>query len=309
MRGPYVDRYLVPKRGNTMAQCEDAIGLSPDLEPGRRATGPVAAAVCDGASESILAGVWAGQLAAGLVRRSAEQPGLAARPDALAEAIGAAVEAWAGWSVEYVAGREAAGRPIAWYEQPKLDQGAYSTVLAVELAPTRRRGRHADSRSYQPPPRPASLSPAAEAAAVDDLMTVALAVTEPVQWTWRAAALGDTCLFQVRDERLICAFPLDAVESFGLVPPLAGSRNRDRAKLAEHTALADGWCVPGDQLFLATDALAAWFLAEHGRGLRPWELLRDFAGRGGEFAPWVDREREDRRMRNDDVALVHIDFG
>ena len=22
MRGPYVDRYLVPKRGNTMAQCE-----------------------------------------------------------------------------------------------------------------------------------------------------------------------------------------------------------------------------------------------------------------------------------------------
>lgn len=307
MRGPYVDRYLVPKRGNTMAQCEDAIGLSPDLEPGRRAAGPIAAAVCDGASESILAGAWAGQLAAMVVRRSAERPGLAVRPDGLAEAIGEAVEAWAGWSAQYVAGREAAGRPIAWYEQPKIDQGAYSTVLAVELAPTRRRGRHADLRPD--PPRPASLSPAAEAAAVDDLMTVALAVTEPVQWTWRAAALGDTCLFQVRDERLICAFPLDEVESFGMVPPLVGSRNRDRAKLAGHTEQAAGWCVPGDQVFLATDALAAWFLAEHGRGLRPWDLLRDFAGRDEEFAPWVEREREDRRMRDDDVALVHIDFG
>lgn len=309
MRGPYVDRYLVPKRGNSMAQCEDAIDLSPAVEPGRRAAGAFAAAVCDGASESILAGPWAGQLAASVVRCALARPGLAARPEGLAEAIGEAVDAWAGWTVEYVAGREASGRPIAWYEQPKIDQGAYATVLAVELAPTRRRGRHADPRSYGPPAPPASLSPAAEAAAVDDLMTVALAVTEPVQWTWRAAALGDTCLFQVRDERLICAFPLDEVESFGLTPGLAGSRNRDRAKLAEHTEQAAGWCVPGDQVFLATDALAAWFLAEHGRGLRPWVLLRDFAGRNEEFAPWVEREREDHRMRDDDVALVHIDFG
>ena len=43
-----------------------------------------------------------------------------------------------------------------------------------------------------------------------------------------------------------------------------------------------------------------------------WDVVdqaRELARRGGEFAPWVEREREDQRMRNDDVALVHIDFG
>jgi hypothetical protein len=308
MRGPYIDRYLVPKRGNTAGQCEDAIGLTPWLVPGRRAAGAFTASVCDGASESILAGRWAQQLAAAMVLRCEESPGTAGRAESLAEAIGGAVEAWSWWVEDYAAERAAAGRPITWYEQPKLEQGAYATVLVVELGPARR-GRPATAAADLLPPLPASLEPCAEAAAVDDLMAMLQAVNEPVQWTWQAAALGDTCLFQVRDEQLICAFPLDDAESFGLVPPLAGSRNRDQAKLAEHTALAAGRCRPGDQVFLATDALAAWFLAEHARGTRPWEVLRGFAGREEQFAPWVEQERGERRMRDDDVALVHIDFG
>ena len=286
MLSPYVDRYLVPKRGSTSEQCEDAIELSAGPGQDRRTVDTIVAVVCDGASESILAGTWAGQLAARVVQEAASRPGLAAQRGGLAQAICAAAWAWADWSEVYVADRIAAGRPIAWYEQPKLDQGAFATVLAVELVATRR-GRHAG----------------------DDMMVVADTVSEPREWSWYAAALGDTCLFHVRDERLISAFPLDDVAGFGVSPALAGSRNRDMDQLAAHTALASGSCRPGDQVFLATDALAAWFLAEYGRGARPWWQLRDFAGRNEEFAPWIEQERTGHRMRNDDVALVHIDFG
>jgi hypothetical protein len=287
MLGPYVDHYLVPKRGSTSEQCEDAIEFSAGVGPDRQAPDPIVVVVCDGASESMLAGAWAGQLAARVVKQAAAHPGFAARRGGLAEAICAAAWAWADWTEGYVADRVAAGRPIAWYEQPKLEQGAYSTVLAVELVPVR--------------PRPG---------AGDDMMVVADMVTEPKEWSWYAAALGDTCLFQVRDEQLVSAFPLDDAAAFSASPALAGSRNRDLAQLSAHTVLASGSCMPGDQVFLATDALAAWFLAEVGRGARPWTRLRDFAGRGQEeFAPWVEKQRSEHRMRNDDVALVHIDFG
>jgi hypothetical protein len=82
------------------------------------------------------------------------------------------------------------------------------------------------------------------------MMVVADTVSEPREWSWYAAALGDTCLFHVRDERLISAFPLDDVAAFGVSPALAGSRNRDMDQLAEHTALASGSCRPGAPIVL-----------------------------------------------------------
>jgi hypothetical protein len=128
---------------------------------------------------------------------------------------------------------------------------------------------------------------------------------------WHAGAIGDTCLFQVRDDQLIHSFPATSSLDFGSSPSLVNSKNKDLSVLARHASFASGSYVAGDQFFIGTDALAAWFLDSSEQGGRPWEPLSDVS-RGGdqqEFGAWVEQERQAERMRNDDVTVVHVDLG
>lgn len=118
---------------------------------------------------------------------------------------------------------------------------------------------------------------------------------------WRAAAVGDTCLFQVRDGVLLAAFPLDDPEAFGTAPPLLGSRELDTGLVAERVRMASGELGPADVLYACTDALAAWILARVADEAPPWETLD-----GSGFDGWLDAERTAGRMTNDDVTLVRV---
>lgn len=125
--------------------------------------------------------------------------------------------------------------------------------------------------------------------------------------TWNAAAIGDTCLFHVRESQLLHAFPLTEARKFGDAPPLAGSSDTDPAEIAPMVVLAQGTVVPGDRLYICTDALAAWFLDSCERGGRPWEVL-DAIGESF-FETWLEEAREKDRIRGDDVTLVSVAFG
>jgi len=126
--------------------------------------------------------------------------------------------------------------------------------------------------------------------------------------TWNAAALGDSCLFQVREERLLAAFPLDTAAAFGTQPHLLNSRSVDEKLITTKTTLIDGSWEPEDVFFLCTDALAAWFLFESESGKDPWTTLRDLGTDAipYPFDDWVAGERAAGRMRNDDVTLVRV---
>jgi hypothetical protein len=126
---------------------------------------------------------------------------------------------------------------------------------------------------------------------------------------WHSLAVGDSCLFQVRQDRLIEAFPLRGSVEFGNRPRLIGSRPPIATDQEAHAEGRGGW-QPGDRFLLMTDALAHWFLCRHEAGDRPWlELTRFPTGPAASaaFAEWVgDRRRRDG-LRNDDVTLVLID--
>jgi hypothetical protein len=66
----------------------------------------------------------------------------------------------------------------------------------------------------------------------------------------------------------------------------------------------------GDSFYLATDAIAAWFLRANEIGGRPWEALRDMDTVDAEldFAGWVDERRDLGEMHNDDTTLVRIEM-
>ncbi|XVV07410.1 hypothetical protein ACQPW3_19325 [Actinosynnema sp. CA-248983] len=273
----------VPKRGNTERECEDAGRV-------RSAAGTVLAAVADGASESLLAGEWADLLTTSLLDGA---PDVLQDADSFAAALAVAGAAWQTWLDDYVAGREADGRPIAWYEQPKLDRGPHATVLAARFTVGQAGVGQAGVGQ----------------AGVGQAGVGQAGVGRLGPGRWEAAALGDSCLFQVRDDRLECAFPLDQSNAFDNTPPLFNAFNRDTALLARNVRTASGTAAPGDGFFLCTDAVAEWFLRETAGGGRPWRVLRGFAGDPGGFAGWLDTVREEGLMRNDDVTVVHVDLG
>lgn len=108
---------------------------------------------------------------------------------------------------------------------------------------------------------------------------------------WCAMAVGDSCLFHIREGELLNAFPLTNPEEFGNRPVLIGSRAAANTNL--HVNTAQGEWQSGDVFMLMSDAIAATFLQQRSVDVRG-------------FRRWVHCMRAERLMRNDDVSLLHL---
>jgi hypothetical protein len=131
--------------------------------------------------------------------------------------------------------------------------------------------------------------------------------------SWYALAVGDSCLFQVRDGGLLRAFPVTRAADFGNAPWLVGSRKSPAELQRTNGCELQGDWRPRDRLWLMTDALAQWFLTEAEAGGRPWlaldPLVHAAADEGAArqaFATWVEERRTARQLRNDDVTLMAV---
>jgi hypothetical protein len=128
---------------------------------------------------------------------------------------------------------------------------------------------------------------------------------------WSALAVGDSCLFLVRDGQVHTALPLADPDAFGNQPLLLGSRAVANARLRAAGAIvtAEGAWQPGDTFLLMSDALAATFLAQsllaRSRDCAALEVLH-FQRTAAGFRRWVRCLRTERLLRNDDVSLVWL---
>ena len=123
---------------------------------------------------------------------------------------------------------------------------------------------------------------------------------------WQAVAVGDCCLFVVREGDLHTAFPIDDPSYFGNTPHLLCS-NPATDLATEHIKSAQGLCQPGDLIILATDAVACWALTQRRRGHDPWSALAGLHDSSdADRERWVAERRADRAMRNDDATLLAI---
>jgi len=269
--------YWAAKEGSSATEYEDAWHVLPgtgDEVPGDW----VSVAVADGATESLLARRWATMMAEKFAATSAA----AYDPCSFAETALALSSQWPAVLKSYIAERENAARPLRWYERPGMEKGAFATLLALQVSVD---SQLAGGAGTQPDP-------------VDPCFLRVIG-------GWTSAAFGDTCLFQVRGGQLQVAFPLSESAHFDTSPLLLGSFDADPEAIADHVRFAEGTVAEGDDFFVCTDALAAWFLARSEEGARPWETLRDLTEIG--FAEWVSEARRTNGLRNDDVTLVHVD--
>src|ERR1044071_7950580 len=126
--------------------------------------------------------------------------------------------------------------------------------------------------------------------------------------SWRAVALGDSCLVQRRGAEVVSAFPLDTHEAFTSTPPLVPSSGSFREAALARLVERGGRAEPGDTFLLMTDALSAWYFETSARrdpaAVEFDSLLA--ASENVSLSELVRRERAAARMKDDDVAVVRI---
>jgi hypothetical protein len=126
--------------------------------------------------------------------------------------------------------------------------------------------------------------------------------------SWAAVALGDTVLFHVRDADVVEQFPKLEPEDFGLNPDGVFTQPASRERMRSRLAFAQGRLRTGDRLYLATDAFAAWMVAEaRADGARLWHLV-DRLNHPAVFRRLVQACRYDGELKDDDVTLMRVEI-
>ena len=121
--------------------------------------------------------------------------------------------------------------------------------------------------------------------------------------TWSAYAIGDSCLIQMREGRVLSAFPLSDSSSFNDRPALLSSNSGDAF---EPQRIRGTWAA-NDTFYLMSDAISRWFFAQREAGEHPWDVLRDLRRREDErFCAWLTQLRDSKALKNDDVTILRV---
>ncbi len=257
--------FRLPKAGNSEADYEDAFAIGEDC-----------VAIADGATESSFARAWAEALVQGFVSSDSSDP----KEEAGGEAEEDAAAKIAAIQQRVVPLQQAWHERIAWdrlpwFAEDKARSGAFATLLTFRFG-----------------------SP----------MNVHTSEQEgdgSAAGRWQAWAIGDSCLFHIRKDALLTAFPLERAEDFNSRPVLLSSNPANNERVWESVLFREGDYRPGDVFLFATDALAHWIQLAAETGEKPWHDLCELQSHA-EFTALAAKLRQDHAMRNDDVTLVRI---
>ncbi len=167
-------------------------------------------------------------------------------------------------------------------------------VQPEALAPLSARWHEAIAQKTAHKPLPWYAQEKLEKGAFSSLMGLAIGA----DGSWRAHAVGDSCLFHVRPKQAIRAFPYHTPDEFNNHPALLSTD----AHAGFETRGARGKWRDGDYFLLMTDALAHFFLSQ--RRLRG-RLAADSLDQAG-FAEIIGAARGEHTCKNDDVTLLKI---
>ncbi|HID99185.1 MAG TPA: hypothetical protein EYP59_02705 [Thiotrichaceae bacterium] len=118
-------------------------------------------------------------------------------------------------------------------------------------------------------------------------------------------AIGDSCLFHIREDKLENAFPIAHSEQFNNRPLLLSSVAAPNENIAQHIVYKQTLSLQrGDEFYLMTDALACWFLQLSEKKRQPWAEMRSL--KPSHFEKWIANLRNTKALRNDDVTLLRI---
>lgn len=138
---------------------------------------------------------------------------------------------------------------------------------------------------------------------------LAVRFAHDLKWRYQAVAVGDSCLFHIRQRKPIKAFPIERSELFDSRPRLLSSESFDRDALCRSLHVDTSYAnhfKPGDCLYLMTDALSAWFLREIEAHRNPVDTIKTLRSQD-QFSEFVNDLRKEGSLGNDDTTLMVIE--
>jgi hypothetical protein len=122
---------------------------------------------------------------------------------------------------------------------------------------------------------------------------------------WHSIAVGDCCLFQVRDGEVATAFPVSDPADFGQSPVLVPTAEHSLDRLRGKVQTRSGEALPGDLFLLCSDALAKFVLEHASRDGTLWRALTSVPD-NEEFGQLVRYLRSENAIDVDDVTLLRL---
>ena len=224
-------------------------------------------AVADGATESSYADIWALSLANQYTTRAPD--GTPPTGEAMTQWLKPLQQQWSAqinWD------------QLPWYAEEKARKGAFATMLGMKFI-------------YVPGEEPTFFQRMMGKKA------------RKAETRWQAVAVGDSNFYQIRNDALVHAFPLEKAEQFNSRPMLLSSNPNRNTYVWNEMRNAEGVCEASDVFYMATDALAKWFLDQREKGQKPWQVLAKVKTES-DFANLVGELRKKQGMRNDDTTLL-----
>lgn len=149
--------------------------------------------------------------------------------------------------------------------------------------------------------------------AFSTLAGITFRLTDAPSAAFNAVAIGDSCICQIRDDKIIAFFPLGSVEDFHNRPVLLSSNAANNIHLKAFVKKWSGTAQTGDSFLLMTDALACWILTRYKEDISVMKQILRLASEQ-DFIHLVQAERKFIRrdgsfyLRNDDVTLIRVNL-
>ncbi|MEB3196149.1 MAG: protein phosphatase 2C domain-containing protein [Candidatus Sericytochromatia bacterium] len=131
-------------------------------------------------------------------------------------------------------------------------------------------------------------------------------VIDPAAESFEVFAWGDACVAWVHGEVASC-FPFSEVADLPERPYLISTvPEQNEAAPGRQGTSRQVPLEPGHtDVFLMTDAVAGWFLAEWAAGRQPWRELLALPDAAA-LTTWAEGARSQKALRNDDVAVISL---
>lgn len=253
--GPWVRvaHCLFPKSGNTPDECEDNLRILPSNQNEIPGSCVVRVVVSHGATESAFSGIWSKYLTYRIAKAALKDD-----PKVIIDAATEMSPRWLG------AVRQ---RPLPWYAEQKILEGAFATVVVLEVSG----GAGATSG------------------------------------TWKACAIGDSCMFRIGGDTSFEMLPNMKPEDFGSRPFLIPTKISGIQDIGGHFQFSSGKWNAGDRFIVATDALSQMLAKQQSNPEYLRKAADAIATRSrDELESWFQNCRDSRFMRNDDIAAVVV---
>jgi len=112
--------------------------------------------------------------------------------------------------------------------------------------------------------------------------------------------IGDSCLFLIRNRRIVVYIPFKESEQFGSNPKVlrslkeGGGENHLKTKTIELKA--------NDTIIVATDEVGQWILSRKEKGEQPWKKLENLTEK--KFEKLIEKMRKDKEVDEDDMSVI-----